>query len=160
MFVRTATEADIPEMHRIRMSVRENRLADPARVRPSDYRAMLAEDGRGWVAEADSRIVGFAVADLARRNVWALFVHPEHEGRGAGRALHDAMLDWMFASGAPAVWLATDPGTRAERFYVRAGWRHAGMDRGEARYEMAHERWPGRAEREAPGGLDSPTHLG
>ena len=88
MQIRLATEADIPEMHRIRMSVCENRLADPSLIQPSDYRAMLAEHGRGWVAETGGRIVGFAVADLSRRNVWALFVDPAFEGRGAGRRLH------------------------------------------------------------------------
>ena len=142
MQIRHATEADIPGMHRIRTSVRENRLADPSLVQPGDYRAMLAEHGRGWVAESEGRIIGFAVADLARRNVWALFVDPASEGRGAGRRLHDAMMDWMFAAGAEEVWLGTDPGTRAERFYRTAGWRYAGaQENGEARYEMSREEW-------------------
>ncbi|HEX8275833.1 MAG TPA: GNAT family N-acetyltransferase [Longimicrobiaceae bacterium] len=129
-------------MHRIRTSVSENRLADPSLVQPGDYRAMLAEHGRGWVAEFDGRIVGFAVGDLARRNVWALFVDPTSEGRGAGRRLHDAMMDWMFAAGAEGVWLGTDPGTRAERFYRTAGWRYAGaQENGEARCEMSGDDW-------------------
>ena len=145
MQIRVATEADIAEMHRIRTSVRENRLADPSLVQPGDYRAMLAEHGRGWVAESGGRIIGFAVADLARRNVWALFVDPDSEGRGAGRLLHEAMMGWMFAAGAEEVWLGTDPGTRAERFYRAAGWRYAGAQaNGEARYEMSREEWNGR----------------
>ncbi len=36
MQIRLATEADIPEMHRIRTSVRENRLADPCLVQSND----------------------------------------------------------------------------------------------------------------------------
>ncbi len=148
MQIRPASEADIPEMHRIRTSVRENRLAIPSLVQPGDYRAMLAEHGRGWVAESDGRIIGFAVADLSRRNVWALFVDPASEGRGAGRQLHDAMMDWMFAAGAEEVWLGTDPGTRAERFYRSAGWRFAGGEpNGEARYEMSRDDWSARARR-------------
>lgn len=148
MQIRLATEADIPEMHRIRTSVRENRLADPSLVQPRDYRAMLVEHGRGWVAESDGRIIGFAVGDLARRNVWALFVDPTSEGRGAGRRLHDVMMDWMFAAGADEVWLGTDPGTRAERFYRSAGWRFAGSEpNGEARYEMSREEWRARGRR-------------
>lgn len=142
MQIRVATEEDIPEMHRIRTSVRENRLADPALVQPHDYRAMLTEHGRGWVAESDGRITGFAVADLARCNIWALFVDPGFEGGGIGRRLHDAMMDWMFAAGAEEVWLGTDPGTRAERFYRLAGWRFAGtQENGEARYEMSRDEW-------------------
>ncbi len=148
MQIRVATEADIPEMHRIRMGVRENRLANPSLVQPGDYRAMLAEHGRGWVAESGGRIIGFAVADLSRRNVWALFVDPASEGLGAGRRLHDAMMDWMFAAGAEEVWLGTDPGTRAERFYRSAGWRFAGSEpNGEVRYEMSRDEWSARARR-------------
>jgi GNAT superfamily N-acetyltransferase len=139
--VRLAEEADIPAMHRIRLAVRENRLADPAAVRPDDYRAMIGRDGRGWVAEVDGRIAGFAIADLRRGNVWALFVDPGTEGRGVGRRLHDAMMDWFFDAGAPLVWLSTDPGTRAEAFYRAAGWRYAGEERGEARYEMGRDQW-------------------
>jgi GNAT superfamily N-acetyltransferase len=146
MLIRVACEADITEMHRIRMSVRENRLADASLIQPHDYRALLDGLGRGWVAAVDGRIVGFAVADLARRNVWALFVDPKAEGLGAGRRLHEAMMDWMFASGAAEVWLSTDPGTRAERFYRSAGWRFAGSQPdGENRYEMTREQWEGRA---------------
>lgn len=128
-------------MHRIRLAVREKRLVDPSMVQPDDYRRLLAENGRGWVAEAEGRIVGFAVADGTRGNIWALFVHPDFEGRGAGRMLHDTMMDWFFASGADSVWLSTDPGTRAEAFYRAAGWRPAGEYHGEARYEMSSQDW-------------------
>src|SRR5688500_5069427 len=131
-------------MHRIRLAVRENRLSDPALVQPDDYRALLNGQGRGWVAELDGRIAGFAVADLARRNVAALFVHPDAEGRGVGRRLHDAMMDRLFAEGVERVWLSTDPGTRAETFYRAAGWQPAGDHRGEARYEMSCEQWVAR----------------
>jgi GNAT superfamily N-acetyltransferase len=147
MQVRVASVADIPEMHRVRMSVRENRLDDPALIQPRDYQAMLAERGRGWVAELEGRIAGFAVADASRCNVWALFVEPAAEGRGIGRALHDAMMEWFFASaGVAQVWLGTEPGTRAAGFYAAAGWRYAGLDaNGEARYEMSRGQWRSRS---------------
>ena len=140
--IRTASDTDIPEMHRIRMSVRENRLSDPARVQPHDYRALLGDRGRGWVAEMEGRIVGFAVADRARANIWALFVDGAFERRGIGRALHDCMMDWLFAAGAERAWLTTELGTRAERFYRAASWRHVGTENGEARYELSRDDWP------------------
>ena len=140
MRIYVATHAEIPHMHRIRMSVRENRLSDQTRVRAHDYMAFVERDGRAWVAEVDGRIVGFAVADLARSNVWALFVEPGYEGHGIGRQLHDRMMDWLFGSGATLVWLRTDPDTRAERFYRAAGWRYVGQEEhGEARFEMAND---------------------
>lgn len=139
--IRIATESDIAAMHRIRMSVRENALADPSRVQAADYRALLHGSGRAWVAEADGRIIGFAIADLRRANVWALFVEPDCEGRGVGRALHDQLVEWLFASGVSRVWLTTTPATRAERFYKAAGWQYAGMQQDEARYELSRRDW-------------------
>lgn len=137
-----AATADVDAMHVVRCAVRENRLSRPDRITSDDYRAMLERDGRGWVAEVDGRIVGFAIADLSRFNVWALFVDPEHEGRGIGRALHDAMMRWFLAQpGVERVWLTTAPGTRAEAFYRRAGWRDRGLDaHGEVRFEMDRAR--------------------
>jgi len=140
--VRIATAADVDAMHRVRTRVRENRLTDPARVQPHHYRALLAGGGRGWVAVEGERVVGFAVVDRARSSVWALFVDPDHERHGIGRALHDAALAWLFAGGAERVWLTTDPGTRAERFYRAAGWQRAGTERnGEIRFETSREDW-------------------
>ena len=139
--IRRASNDDIPAMQNVRQSVRENRLDDPDSVQPRHYRALLDEQGRGWVAEMESRVVGFAVADLTHRSVWALFVHPEFERRGIGRQLHDVMLAWFFDAGADTVRLTTSPGTRAERFYVAAGWRHGGPGaHGEVVYEISRDR--------------------
>lgn len=152
--IRVADDADIPEMHRVRLAVRENRLVDPSSIQPHHYSALMAAGGRAWVAEAggaeaggaeaSGRIVGFAVGDRERSSVWALFVEPGYEGLGIGRRLHDTMLSWLFAAGAERVRLGTDPGTRAERFYRAAGWRDTGVrEQGEARYELRRERWGG-----------------
>ena len=142
MRIRPASMADFPAMHRIRLAVRENRLSDPGRIGPGDYRAILEGGGRGWIAESGGDVLGFAVGDLDRRNVWALFVDPEAEGRGVGRTLHDTMMRWFFDQGVSDVWLGTDPGTRAEAFYRRAGWLAAGPgEDGEVRYEMTRDRW-------------------
>lgn len=143
MRIRLATLEDIPQMHRVRMSVRENRLRDPATVTLASYPQMLVEHGRGWVCEVNDSLAGFAVIDLRHANVWALFVDPAHEGYGVGRALHDAMVDWFFATGRERLWLTTEPATRAQRFYERAGWRHTGLvANGEARYELTRAEWP------------------
>lgn len=145
MKIRRAVIGDIDAMHRVRTSVRENRLADPGRVRPEDYRAMLEEHGRGWVAEVEGRIAGFAIADRTRANVWALFVDPLREGEGIGRSLHEVMLDWLFSTDVERAWLGTEPGTRAERFYRANGWEQtAGGENGELRFEQTRERWESR----------------
>lgn len=137
MSLRIADIADIPAMHEVRLSVRENVLTSSASVTPKRYRTLLSEDGRGWVYELDGAIVGFVVADAVRRNIWALFVRPEHEGQGIGRTLHDAALDWLFAQGSEPVWLETEPNTRALRFYDAAGWQRGNETaKGALRLEM------------------------
>lgn len=139
--IRIASEADIAEMHRIRVSVRENRLSNPRSVQPADYISMLTEHGRGWIAEVDERVAGFAVADRSRANVWALFVDPPYEARGIGRVLHDTMMSWIFSEGVERAWLGTDPRTRAEQFYRSAGWQYVGQHGSEARYELTLQDW-------------------
>jgi len=123
-------------MHVVRLAVRENALRSAA-VTEASYVPAIEETGRGWVVEIDRQIVAFAVGNKVTGNLWALFVHPGHEGRGHGRKLHDAVLAWLFAQGVERAWLSTEPGTRAQRFYERAGWRYEGvLPNGEALYEF------------------------
>ena len=123
-------------MHRVRLAVRENRLPDPGRVTPAHYVPAITELGCGWVAEGSGTVVGFAVG-YRSGEVWALFVDPDHEGRGYGTALHSAMLSWLWAQGLQRLWLTTSPGTRAEAFYRSLGWRSCGMvESGELRFEL------------------------
>ena len=141
--VRPATSADIEAMHRIRVAVHENRLRDPGSVQPEDYARQLAPPGLGVVAEYESGLLGFAIADVESSRIWALFVDPLFEGRGVGRRLHDALVDALFARGLTQLHLSTDPGTRAERFYRQAGWEPtADTAGGEVCYRLTAERWP------------------
>ena len=109
MMLRLANRADIPGMHRVRLAVRENRLSDPARITEADYIAAMEDLGRTWVIEAGGEVVAFA-SGYATGSVWALFVHPDHEGRGYGKALHATMIDWLWSLGHARLWLTTSPG--------------------------------------------------
>ena len=131
--VRFATAADVPAMQRIRLAVAQNRLSDPARITQADCLAHLGPLGHGWVAEDATGVCGFACGRTTDGNVWALFVDPAHEGRGAGTALLEAMVRWLSAQGVARPWLTTGRGTRAEGFYLRRGWRVEGGDAGEVR---------------------------
>ena len=124
--ISSATAADIPAMHRVRGSVRENRLSDPERVTQAAYRPYVAA-GSAWVAENAAGIAGFAALDASAGRVWALFVAPECEGAGIGRALHGHMLAWARERGIAHLSLSTEPGSRSAGFYLRAGWRQAGI---------------------------------
>ena len=136
--LREAKVDDIEGMHVVRLAVRENRLSRPDVVTAAHYREMLDLRGKGWVVEDGGRIVAFSIADLRTRSIWALFVDPDHEGQGHGRRLLAHAVEWLFAARAPSIWLTTAPGTRAERFYLAAGWTRVGIEpTGEVRFERA-----------------------
>jgi GNAT superfamily N-acetyltransferase len=122
---RLAQVADIPALMEIRGAVRENQLVN-LRLGPKDYLQALTTDGRGWVCEHDGRVVGFVCGRPAKKDVWAVFVSPESEGRGIGTALMALIETWMFEQGLDAITLTTAPGTRAERLYQRRGWKADG----------------------------------
>ena len=127
---REATVADVPAMSEVRLSVRENVLSDPRKVTREMYVAYLGEAGKGWLCEEGGEVVGFSVASLADASIWALFVRPEHEGRGVGARLLRLATDWLFRMGASSITLGTEAGTRADTFYERQGWQRGEIKQG------------------------------
>ncbi|MBK8582872.1 MAG: GNAT family N-acetyltransferase [Flavobacteriales bacterium] len=125
MNIRAATPEDIPAMHEIRLRVRENRLSDPSVVTEQDYHDFMARDTMSWVAEVDGRIAGFTMVDVEKRDLWALFVAPEHEFKGLGKALHEIMVNSYFKR-TNCLRLSTAPHTRAAAFYGAAGYKEIG----------------------------------
>lgn len=123
--IRHARTDDIPALMAIRATVRENRLDDPGKVPAAAYRDFI-DRAAIWLWEADGRILGFSAADPADGSVWALFVDPDAEGRGVGRALLPKALDDLRHVGWKRARLTTEPGSRAERFYRLGGWGEAG----------------------------------
>ena len=122
---RQASVYDIPAMSRIRLSVLENRLHDPARITPQMYADFLEKDGRGWVAQVDGDIVAFSYANRIDGSIWALFVDPRFEGQGLGKELLARASGWLFSLGFRRVTLSTRTLTRAAQFYTRLGWQLA-----------------------------------
>lgn len=140
--LRQATIADIPQIQRVRNAVKENMLTNPLLVPDADVEDYITRRGRGWVVEEDGVIFGFSIVSVLDKNVWALFVHPDHDRKGLGRLLHDEMMDWYFAQTDADIWLSTAPGTRAEGFYRKAGWRETGFyGKGEIKFEMSFQDW-------------------
>lgn len=139
---REARIEDITAIQLVRHSVKENVLSNPDLVTNTDCELYLFHRGKGWVCEIDGSIGGFAIADLQEENIWALFLKPEVEGLGIGSKLHDLMLDWYFSTGKQQVWLATSPGTRAEKFYRKKGWTAAGKHgEDEIKFTMTKTEW-------------------
>lgn len=142
MIFREAEITDIAQIQVVRNAVKENRLSDPALVPDADVEEYMTKRGRGWVCEVENRIVGFAIVDLVKNNVWALFVDPEFEAMGIGKSLHAIMMDWYFLQTRETIWLGTDPDSRANRFYRMQGWTEAGLHgKMEIKFEMRFEDW-------------------
>ena len=144
MHYRIATLADIPRIQIVRHLVKENMLSNPDLVTDADVEDYITRRGKGWVCEVDGVIVGFGIADLQDHSIWALFLQPEWEGKGIGKELQRLMLDWYFSLSQQTLWLTTSPGTRAETFYRRTGWKEMGLQKGEIRFEMTAEAWADR----------------
>ena len=129
--IRRARPEDHARVTEIRNSVTENILRDPSRVTVADYKWFEKNPGV-WVWEEDGRILGFSAADTRDGTIFALFIDPEHEGRGIGRALFAKALEVLRRAGHTTGSLTTQPGSRADRFYQRAGWKAIGTsERGE-----------------------------
>lgn len=145
MIFREATIADIPQLSKIRLAVKENILSNPDLVPYEDYIEFMTQRGKGWVCEIDNKIVGFSIVDITDNNIWALFIDPDFEKKGIGSQLHIMMLDWYFKQTKANVWLGTAPKSRAESFYRKAGWKEIGMHgKDEIKFEMTFENWNSR----------------
>jgi GNAT superfamily N-acetyltransferase len=125
--IRSADESDIARIVEIRGAVHENRLRDPSRVTIEDLRWFIANPGI-FVSEKDGSIVGFSAADPRDGSIFALFVDPAFEGRGFGRLLFERACLVLRYAGCERIWLTTSPGTRAEKFYLKAGWKVTGVE--------------------------------
>ncbi|MEO6611353.1 MAG: GNAT family N-acetyltransferase [Chitinophagaceae bacterium] len=141
MLFREAVVNDIPGIQVVRNAVLENRLSNPALVPDQDIVDYIINRGKGWVCEIGGRIVGFSIVSVRDNNVWALFIEPGFDKQGIGRKLQELMLDWYFEQTSDTIWLGTAPGTRAEDFYRKAGWKEAGMHGKEVRFEMTAGDW-------------------
>lgn len=141
MKFREAEVKDIQQIQVVRNAVKENVLSDPALVSDKDCEEYMTIRGKAWVCEIETKIVGFAYVDMKENNIWALFVTPEHAGKGIGKELHNIMMNWYFGLTDKTAWLGTAPGTKAELFYRMQGWKETGMHGKEIKFEMTLDDW-------------------
>jgi GNAT superfamily N-acetyltransferase len=139
---REAVISDIPAIQSIRNSVTENLILDPLLISDEHCSEYLETKGKGWICEVDGFPVGFAIADLQGKSVWALFVRPEFEKRGIGKKLHTLMLNWYFSQSNEQLWLSTEESSRADVFYCMNGWTSVGMPNEDmVEFKMTPENW-------------------
>lgn len=84
-----------------------------------------------YVAEVGGEVVGFACVGVFRKQadnarageLWAMYVHPDHWGTGAGYALMQATMDQFTRDAIETAYLwVLEDNAQARRFYERQGW--------------------------------------
>lgn len=144
--VRRATSADLPQIgHLGALLIKEHYDFDPRRflaAKPetsAGYAAFLstqleAPDKAVLVADDNGNVIGYAYAAVEGYDYMALrgpagvlhdiIVGPEHRGRGVGRLLLDATLEFFKSRGVPRVVLSTaERNEAAQRLFASMGFR-------------------------------------
>ena len=96
------------------------------------WRSHLERGVAAWVAEGESKVVGFVSVGPSRTEddtgeLYSIYVLPDAWGSGAAHELMTAAKDWFAQEGYPTamLWVLAD-NPRARRFYEREGWRTEG----------------------------------
>ncbi len=121
-----ATLADRPRIYEVRHAVRENRLSRSSEAKVDQVTDWIFANGSFWVWEEAGAVQGFSVADPRDGTIFGLFIHPDYESRGIGRALLPKACEDLRVAGFKVAKLTTGAGTRAERFYRINGWEETG----------------------------------
>jgi ribosomal protein S18 acetylase RimI-like enzyme len=92
--------------------------------------------------DESGNVVGFSAVHPREGEMFLLFVHPEHAGRGVGRALLDAAHEALRAAGCREAFLYThEANERALAVYEASGYRRDGYVR-ESDFRGVHLREP------------------
>ncbi|HEV7902636.1 MAG TPA: GNAT family N-acetyltransferase [Pyrinomonadaceae bacterium] len=144
--IRRATPADLPWIGRLgALLVEEHYDFDPRRFlaarpgTPEGYASFMhtqleETDKAVLVADDNGDVIGYAYAAVEGYDYMALrgpagvlhdiIVSPEHRGRGVGRLLLDAALEFLRSRGVPRVLLSTaERNEAAQRLFARKGFR-------------------------------------
>ena len=128
MTYREIQEVDVPSLFDVRVATWHNahgaKEMTAMGITQDAVCQLLHENHRGWLAEVDGPVVGFAMGDKGTGELWVIAVLKSHEGQGLGRHLLQLVEDWLVAEGCDLLWLTTDPDEsfRAVGFYRQLGW--------------------------------------
>jgi GNAT superfamily N-acetyltransferase len=123
VIVRDVVESDVETVARVHWL-----SSNTAYARSDDFQRRLRQSRdafeldyvRMLVAEEAGEIVG--LANVGVDELYALYVHPDHWGSGAGQALLDRVHELLAETCEEAVLTVMTVNARARRFYERNGW--------------------------------------
>ena len=123
--IRPAQVTDVVSIFDIRTSVTENHLSreelKQMGITEEVVSDMIQTSLCTWVAIENEKVIGFSMILPDEGCLFAAFVLPEYEGKGAGRRLVTAAEQELFKQHETA-WLETDKRSRAAKFYIQLGW--------------------------------------
>jgi GNAT superfamily N-acetyltransferase len=128
--IREGTPADLPQITHVRTHVIENHMSVEEMAARGITNQSIALDMLSgvlgcWVAEAESRIVAFSMADKRDGNIFALFTLPQYECHGFGSQLLRNCEVWLKEQGCVEAKLDTDETSKANQFYLKRGWQRS-----------------------------------
>ncbi|WP_219415894.1 GNAT family N-acetyltransferase [Pseudonocardia nigra] len=96
-------------------------------ARAQMWTRLIADPAQPILVLAAPDVVGFAAfganrEDPATGELYAIYLDPGWWGRGAGRLLHDAVVEWLDDRYARSTLWVLRTNARAVRFYRAAGW--------------------------------------
>tara|TARA_R110002073_G_scaffold3998_5_gene26943 strand:+ start:541 stop:975 length:435 start_codon:yes stop_codon:yes gene_type:complete len=139
--IREIEDSDVPSLFPVRIVTRENRMSmeelASIGITVESMRAAIQGSHKGWLAEEDGKVVGFAMGDYDAGELTVIALLPEFEGKGIGKSLLNNVEQWVHSTGCKSIWLTTDMDTslRAYGFYIKHGWEDFKIEHG-LRYMM------------------------
>jgi ribosomal-protein-alanine N-acetyltransferase len=122
--VRDMRPADLPEIAAVERSAYDYPWS------PGIFRDCLLAGYTCLVAEADDRLLGYAILSVAagEAHLLNICIRPDAQGQGLGRRLLGVVVRRAAEAGAERVFLEVRPSNRvAMRLYVSEGFRRVGM---------------------------------
>ncbi|RWU23076.1 GNAT family N-acetyltransferase [Pseudomonas alkylphenolica] len=139
--LRLASPSDIELLFDIRTSVTQNHLSreqlHEMGITADALRDAMHKAPCAWIAEWQQEAAGFVMVDHDEGELFALFVRPQHEGKGIGQLLLHQAEAALFQRH-EVIYLITDGDEtiRANGFYRRLGWTVSGaVDARDVRFE-------------------------
>lgn len=136
MRFREITLRDIPAIFEVRLATDENNFTyDELEKHGITFESVeknLQTTYKGWLCEADGKVIGFVIADKKTAEIWVIAVLPEYINKGIGTKLLNLAEHWLISSGKQKYWLTTDPNKklRAYSFYLKNGWKEREVNNG------------------------------
>ncbi|SRR6266536_2876247 len=113
MTFREIEARDVPELFKVRISSRANRMTMEALgsigITPDSTIKALSVSVAGWLCEVSGKIVGFSMRDKDTGEMLVVAVLPEYENAGIGKRLMELLQQWLFAHGHEEIWLFENP---------------------------------------------------